>query len=114
MRDEDTEERSTQAELRDLHHRIDSRQYSSLTDKLHALEVAIARGNRFPAAAWVAAAAIVLSTIGTGSVLFSKLVAADEHASKALTLIEEHLKAAPAHRYNVERIGSQVDWSPSA
>ncbi len=115
MRDEDTEERSTQAELRDLHHRIDSlkeeseRQYSSLTDKLHALEVAIARGNRFPAAAWVAAAAIVLSTIGTGSVLFSKLVAADEHASKALTLIEEHLKAAPAHRYNVERIGSQVD-----
>jgi hypothetical protein len=115
MRDEDAENRGTQAELRDLHHRIDSlkeeaeRQYSSLTDKLHALEVAIARGNRFPAAAWVAAAALVLSTVGTGAVLYTKLETANASAGKALSLIEEHLKAAPAHRYNVERIGAQVD-----
>jgi hypothetical protein len=115
VREGEAEDRTTQAELRDLHHRIDSlkeegeRQYASLTDKLHQLEVTLARGTRFPAAAWVAAAAIVLSTVGTGAVLYSKLVAADDHATKALSLIEEHLKAAPAHRYNVERIGQQVD-----
>jgi peptidoglycan hydrolase CwlO-like protein len=115
VRDEDAEVRSTQAELRDLHHRIDSlkeegeRQYASLTDKLHQLEVTLARGTRFPAAAWVASAALVLSTVGTGAVLYTKLETANASASKALSLIEEHLKAAPTHRYNVERIGNQVD-----
>jgi len=115
VRDEDMQERGTQSELRDLHHRIDAlkeeseRHYASLTDKLHGLEVAVAHGSRFPAAAWVAASAIVLSTVGTGAVLYSELQVAKINASKSLALIEEHLQAAPTHRYNVERIGAQVD-----
>ena len=115
MREGEAEDRTTQAELRDLHHRIDSlkeeneRQFNSLTDKLHALEVTLAKGTRFPAAGYVAAVGLALTVVGTGAVLYSELQVSKTDSAKALTLIEEHLKAAPTHRYNVERIGLQVD-----
>jgi len=96
-------------ELRDIHSRIDALQHETqsnhrdLTSKLHSLEVAVARGSRFPAAAWVAAASIVLSVVGTGGVLFSKLEAADEHATKALNLIEQHQAGSSGRWQNIER-----------
>ena len=102
-------------ELRDIHRRIDSlkeegeRNHKELTDKLHGLEVAVARGGRFPAGAWVAAAALVVSVLGTGGVLYNKLEQADEHASKALQLIEQHLQAAPVHRQRVDDMSVQWD-----
>lgn len=102
-------------ELRDIHHRIDAlqaeneRQYSALTDKLHNLEVAVARGSRFPASAWVAAAAILLSVLGSGAVLYSELQVSKHDSAKALVLIEDHLKGAPVHRMTVQRLNEIVD-----
>lgn len=102
-------------ELRDIHRRIDSlkeegeRQYKDVTDKLHGLEVAIAKGSRFPAGAWVAAAAILLGMVGHGTVLYAKLEAADEHATRALELIETHLAAAPIHRQMVNDMAPVID-----
>lgn len=105
MRDIEEDETGVAArhnELRDIHHRIDSlkeeneRQYNSLTEKLHALEVAIATGNRFPAAAWVAAAALFLSVIGTAFVTFSKLETAAATGAKAISLIEAHMAGSSA------------------
>jgi chaperonin cofactor prefoldin len=87
-------------ELRDIHHRIDSlkeeneRQYNSLTEKLHALEVAIASGNRFPAAAWVAAAALFVTVIGSGFVTYHKLETAQNNGIKAIALIEKHMEGS--------------------
>ncbi len=105
-------------ELRDIHRRIDSlkeegeRNHKELASQLHNLEVAVARGGRFPPAAIITALALVLSTVGTGSVLYAKLEVANANSVKALTLIEEHLKEAPTHRYNVERLGALVDdWN---
>lgn len=91
------EEHPLQEELRDVHRRIDAlkeeseRHFSSLTDKLHSLEVAVASGNRFPAAAWVAAAGIALSIIGTGAVLFSKLETTGLVATQAFQAIKDHV-----------------------
>jgi hypothetical protein len=85
-------------ELRDIHRRIDSlkeeneRQFNSLTEKLHALEVAIARGGKFPAQATVAAVALVLAVIGHGAVLYSELQATKMQSATAYGLVEEHIK----------------------
>lgn len=90
-------------ELRDIHHRIDSlkdeseRQYLSLTEKLHALEVAVARGGRFPPAAWVAAIGVALSVVGTGSVLYGQLVVTQRVSLEASDAIKAHMtEMAPA------------------
>ena len=85
-------------ELRDIHRRIDSlkeeneRQYQSLSEKLHALEVAIARGGRFPAAAYVAAVALVITVIGHGAVIYSELQTAKAQAATSIELMSEHVK----------------------
>lgn len=111
MRDEDLDESSTAArhnELRDIHHRIDAlkeeseRQHSSLTEKLHALEVAVVRGNRFPAAAWVAAAGIFLTIIGTGFITFNKLETAATSSAKAISLIETHMAGSSARFQSIQ------------
>ena len=87
-------------ELRDIHHRIDSlkqeseRQYDNLIERLHALEVAIATGGRFPASAWVAAAALFLTVIGSGFVSYHKLESAQVNGQKAITLIERHMEGS--------------------
>lgn len=102
-------------ELRDIHKRIDSLKdevesgNKFLTEKLHSLEVAVARGNRFPATAIVAAIALLFTLIGGFVTLYTKLEKADEHASKALALIEEHLAAAPVHRQAVTDMSSVVE-----
>lgn len=102
-------------ELRDIHRRIDSlkeeseRHYGDIREKLHGLEVAVAKGSRFPASALVAAAAIILSTIGTGTVLYHRLEEANSNAGKALMLIERHLEQAPVHRQRVEDMTEAVD-----
>ena len=104
-------------ELRDIHQRIDSLQHETqnnhrdLTAKLHGLEVAVARGNRFPAGAWVAAIALAISIIGTGGVLYNKLETAQSHSTRALELIEKHLEQAPIHRQKVEDMSEKyVEW----
>lgn len=84
-------------ELRDIHHRIDAlkeegeRQYASLTEKLHALEVAIARGGRFPPAAWVAAVGLAMSVVGTGAVLYGELAVTQRIAREASEAIKAHI-----------------------
>jgi hypothetical protein len=105
-------------ELRDIHHRIDSlkeeneRQYNSLTEKLHALEVAIATGNRFPAAAWVAAAALFLSVIGTAFVTFSKLETAATSSAKAISLIEAHMAGSSARFETIQEASAfMANWN---
>ena len=94
MRDEDVQsQRMTSDELRDIHHRIDAlksdseRQYEALTSKLHSLEVAVARGSRFPPAAMVAALSIFLAIVGQATVLYGKLETTHHIASQALTSI---------------------------
>lgn len=105
MRDVEQDEPSAAIrhnELRDIHHRIDSlkeeneRQYGHLIERLHAMEVAIAAGSRFPATAWVAAAGIFLTVLGTGFMTFNKLETAATSSAKAISLIETHMAGSSA------------------
>lgn len=115
MRETDYMNHNEHDELRDIHRRIDAlkeeseRQYGDLKDKLHNLEVAIARGARFPASAWSAVAAVVISVIGTGAVLYSELQINKHNATRALTVLESHMKDADEMQRNnlvlQERIG---------
>jgi hypothetical protein len=100
MREVDPDESVTAArhnELRDIHHRIDAlkeeneRQFHSITKDLHALEVAVAKGGRFPAAAWVAAVSLGITVIGTGAMLYSKLETTYLIAKQAVEAIESHV-----------------------
>ena len=105
-----SDERSAQRlleheELRDIHSRIDGlkseteRNHRELTSKLHDLEVAVARGGKFPAAAWVAAVSVGLTVVGTGGVLFAKLETTQLVASQAFTAIKEHvMEMGPAEQ----------------
>ncbi len=120
----DDESHPVAEELRDVHRRIDAlkeeseRHYDSLTDKfagltdkLHGLEVAVARGNRFPAAAWVAATGIFLTVVGTGAVTFSKLEAAAVTGNKAITLIESHMAGSSARFETIQEASRfMADW----
>jgi hypothetical protein len=87
-------------ELRDIHHRIDSlkeeseRQYDHLIERLHALEVAIATGTRFPASAWMAAAALFLTIVGSGFISYHKLESAQANGGRAIQLIEKHMEGS--------------------
>jgi len=100
--DDETGTAARHNELRDIHHRIDAlkeeaeRQFNSLTEKLHALEVAIATGSRFPATAWVAATGILLTVLGTAFVTFAKLETAAVTGNKAISLIETHMAGSSA------------------
>ena len=104
-------------ELRDIHHRIDSlkteseRQYDHLIERLHALEVAIAAGARFPASAWLTAAALFLTIIGSGFISYHKLETAQTNGSKAITLIERHMEGS-SERFASIREASAVtaEW----
>ena len=84
-------------ELRDIHHRIDAlkteseRQYDHLIERLHALEVAIASGGRFPAGAWVAAIALVLTILGSSAALYSQLEVASRIGMEARDAIAGHV-----------------------
>ena len=118
MRDQDDDEAVMAArhnELRDIHHRIDAlkeegeRQYDSLTEKLHALEVAIATGSRFPATAWVAAVGILLTVLGTAFVTFSKLETAAVTGNKAISLIETHMAGSSARFQTIQEATSFMD-----
>lgn len=100
MRDIDSDESGIAArhnELRDIHHRIDAlkeeneRQFHSITKDLHALEVAVARGGKFPAAAWVAAVGLGITVVGTGGVLFAKLETTYIIAKQAVEAIQTHV-----------------------
>jgi hypothetical protein len=117
-RDEDSGMAGQAAELRDIHHRIDSlkeeneRQYDSLIERLHALEVAIATGNRFPATAWVAATGILLTVLGTAFVTFSKLETAAVTGNKAISLIETHMAGSSARFQTIQEATVFMDrWS---
>ena len=86
-------------ELRDIHRRIDDlkseneRQFNSLTDKLHGLEVAVARGGRFPVGAYGAAVAIILA-VGSGAFYTNQQLALVGHmATEAKRAIENHVTA---------------------
>ena len=118
MRDESSDEATVASrhnELRDIHHRIDSlkeeseRQYSHVIDRLHSMELAIAQGGRFPPAAWVAAAGIFLTVIGTGAVTFAKLESAALTSNKALSLIEAHMQGSSARFQSIQDAASFVE-----
>jgi len=102
-------------ELRDIHHRIDSlkqeseRQYDHLIERLHALEVAIATGNRFPATAYVAAIGILLTVLGTAFVTFSKLESAATTGAKAISLIETHMAGSSARFQTINEATQFMD-----
>lgn len=105
-------------ELRDIYHRIDSlkeeseRQHSSLIERLHALEVAIAAGSRFPAGAWVAAAGLFLTIIGIGFGTFSKLETAAISSDKAISLIETHMAGSSARFQTIAAASTFIDeWT---
>ena len=92
-------------ELRDIHRRIDmlkeeqESNHRELTSKLHNLEVAVAHGSRFPPAAGVAAAGLILSIVGTGAVLYSQLMVTQRTAEEAATAIRAHVtQMGPAER----------------
>ena len=101
-------------ELRDIHHRIDSlkqeseRQYDHLIERLHALEVAIAAGSRFPAAAWVAAAAIFLTILGSGLTTYNKLETAATTGNKAISLIEAHMAGSSARFQTIQEASTFI------
>jgi hypothetical protein len=123
MRDEDTiYSKPASDELRDVHHRLDKldEHLSSLKEQVSndrletikqfaAVREAVATRVRFPGAAYGAAATLLVAIVGTGFVLFGQLQAAASDSHKALTLIEDHLKAAPTHRYNVESLSKFSD-----
>lgn len=112
MTNEDDYDESAHAarhnELRDIHHRIDSlkeeseRQYANVIDRLHAMELAIARGGRFPATAWVAAAGIFLTILGTGTMTYTKLETAAATSAKAIALIESHMSGSSARFQTIQ------------
>jgi hypothetical protein len=121
VRDEDVDETITAArhnELRDIHHRIDSlkeeneRQYTSLAEKLHSLELAVARGARFPAGAWVAAIGILLTVIGSGFITYHKLETAQANGVKAVALIERHMEGS-GERFAAIRDATEIttEWA---
>jgi hypothetical protein len=90
-------------ELRDIHRRIDSlkeegeRNHKELSGQLHTLEVAVARGSRFPAGAWVAAIGLAITVVGTGSVLYGQLLVGTKMAQEAKEAMQTHLvEMAPA------------------
>jgi hypothetical protein len=120
MRDEDVDETAMAArhnELRDIHHRIDAlkeeneRQYTSLSEKLHSLELAVARGGRFPAGAWVAAIGILVTVVGSGFITYHKLETAQANGFKAVALIERHMEGS-GERFAAIRDASAItsEW----
>jgi tetrahydromethanopterin S-methyltransferase subunit G len=121
MRDGEQDEPSAAIrhnELRDIHHRIDSlkeeneRQFGHLIERLHAMEVAIAAGSRFPATAWVAAAGIFLTILGTGFMTFNKLETAAVSGAKAISLIETHMAGSSARFQTIQEATTFMDrWS---
>jgi uncharacterized protein HemX len=124
MRDDDPDGpgKPIDHELRDVHRRLDKldEHLSSLrdqvaTDRLEttrqfaAVREAVATRVRFPASAYGAAATLLVAVLGTGFVLYGQLQIAATDSAKALSLIEDHLKAAPTHRYNVENLARFAD-----
>jgi len=97
VREEDLEPRSTQVELRDIHARLDKMeqdnrsQFAHFGDKLQALEVSLARGTRFPAAAWVATAALALTVLGSGAGLYGQMLVTQRIAQEAADAIKAHI-----------------------
>jgi hypothetical protein len=120
--DPDSSNKPIDSELRDVHRRLDKldEHLSSLKDavaadrleaakQFAAVKEAVATRARFPGAAYGAAATLLVAIVGTGFVLFGQLQAAAADSRKALTLIEEHLKADPTHRYTVENLAKFAD-----
>jgi hypothetical protein len=90
-------------ELRDIHRRIDSlkeegeRNHKELASQLHNLEVAVARGSRFPAGALVAAVGLALTVMGSSAALYSQLQVAARIGMEARDAIRLHITdMAPA------------------
>lgn len=91
-------------ELVDIHRRLDR-----LTEQMQSLELQIARGGRFPPAAWGAFIALFLAVVGSGGTLYSELQMSRTNAGKALTLIEQHALNAPVLRETVGRMRHELD-----
>jgi hypothetical protein len=116
MRDEDTSfGKPASEELRDIHKRIDTlhseseSQYKTITERLHAIELRVIEGRRFPVMANIGIASILVVVLGGGFALYAEVKQSGYDSGKALALIEEHLKAAPTHRYNVESLTKFAD-----
>ena len=103
-----------QNELRDIHHRIDAlkteseRQYDHLIERLHALEVAIASGGRFPASAWVAALALVLTILGSSAALYGQLQVTARIGQEAKDAIQTHVTDMAPAQAEVWRVVERV------
>ena len=116
MRDEDTTfGKPASEELRDIHKRIDTLhsenevQYKTITERLHAIELRVIEGRRFPITANIGIASILVVVLGGGFVIYAEVKQSSYDSGKALALIEDHLKAAPSHRYNVESLTKFAD-----
>jgi hypothetical protein len=101
-------------ELRDIHRRIDSlkeegeRNHKELASQLHNLEVAVARGSRFPAGAWVAAIGLALTVIGTGSMLYGQLLVSTKLAQEAKEAIQGHITEMGPAESEVWRMSERI------
>ncbi len=101
-------------ELRDIHRRIDDlkseneRQFNSLTDKLHGLEVAVARGGRFPVGAYGAAAAILLAVAGAAFHTNQQLTVVGHIAADAKQAINNHITAMGPAEQTVWKMDERI------
>jgi len=116
VRDEDTSfGKPASEELRDIHKRIDTlhseseSQYKTITERLHAIELRVIEGRRFPITANIGIASILVAVLGGGFVLYAEVKQSSHDSAKALTLIEDHLKLAPTHRYAVDNLAKFAD-----
>lgn len=103
MREEDVPEHGLHT-YADIHRRLDK-----LDERMHSVELSIARGTRFPAPAYVGMVALLVSIIGTGGVLYSELQISKLNSTKSLALVESHLAQAPQHRMAVQELSKLAD-----
>ncbi|MCU0923656.1 MAG: hypothetical protein MUF16_25585 [Burkholderiaceae bacterium] len=115
MSDEKTASRLIEhEELRDIHRRIDSlkeegeRNHKELASQLHNLEVAVARGSRFPATGWVAAVGLALTVVGTGAALYGQLLVTTKLAQEAKEAIQTHIVEMGPAESEVWRMSERV------
>jgi hypothetical protein len=116
-RDEDvTLAKPAHEELAQVHKRIDAlkeeveQQHFTVVERLHSMELAIARGGRFPVAGWgvsatllLAIAGAVVSQVTSNSEIRTDVRHLSSISERALTLIEDHIRTAGPFREGVKR-----------
>ena len=116
-RDEDvTLAKPAHEELAQVHKRIDAlkeeveQQHFTVVERLHSMELAIARGGRFPVAGWGAFATLLVAIggavgmqVSANSELRTDIRHLSASSERALVLIEDHIRTAGPFREGVRR-----------